>query len=105
MDYFSWFPERIVELRTQKNVSARDMSLSLGQSASYINKIENGHILPSMAGFFYICEYFSITPQQFFDAGVRSPGRSGDILRELERLTPTQAEHILQVIQDLGEKS
>ena len=51
MDYLSWFPERIAELRMQKNVSARDMSLSLGQSASYINKIENGHIMPSMAVF------------------------------------------------------
>ena len=68
MDYLSWFPERIAELRMQKNVSARDMSLSLGQSASYINKIENGHIMPSMAGFLYICEYFNMTPRQFFDA-------------------------------------
>ena len=41
MDYIDWFPERLVELRNQKGVSARDMSLSLGQSESYINKIEN----------------------------------------------------------------
>ena len=41
MDYLGWFPERIAELRTQRGVSARDMSLSLGQSESYINKIEN----------------------------------------------------------------
>ena len=52
MDYLDWFPVRLAELRGQKNVSARDMSLSLGQSESYINKIENRHILPSMAGFF-----------------------------------------------------
>ena len=48
MDYLSWIPERIAELRTQRNVSARDMSLSLGQSESYINKIENRRTLPSM---------------------------------------------------------
>ena len=52
MDYLGWFPERIAELRTQRGVSARDMSLSLGQSESYINKIENRRTLPSMAGFF-----------------------------------------------------
>ena len=105
MDYLSWFPERIAELRMQKNVSARDMSLSLGQSASYINKIENGHIMPSMAGFLYICEYFHITPQQFFDAGTHAPGQAKEILRQLERLTPAQAEHILLIVRDLEEKN
>ena len=105
MDYLSWFPERIAELRIQKDVSARDMSLSLGQSASYINKIENGRILPSMAGCLYICEYLHITPQQFFDTDARTPARARELQRQLERLTPAQAEHILQVVRDLGEKN
>lgn len=105
MDYLSWFPERIAELRMQKKVSARDMSLSLGQSASYINKIENRRILPSMAGFFYICDYFEMTPQEFFDAGTPSPHTAKEILREIGRLTPSQSAHILQVIRDLGEKN
>ena len=30
------------------------MSLSLGQSESYINKIENRRTLPSMTGFLYL---------------------------------------------------
>ena len=36
------FHKRLAELRTQADVSARDMSLSLGQSESYISNIENG---------------------------------------------------------------
>ena len=68
MDYLNWFPSRLAELRIQRGVSARDMSLSLGQSESYINKIENKRTLPSMAGFIYICEYLGITPQEFFNA-------------------------------------
>ena len=56
MDYFDWFANRISALRLKKGVSAREMSLALGQSESYINKIENKRTLPSMAGFFYICE-------------------------------------------------
>ena len=39
MDYLDFFSQRLSELRTQKGVSARDMSLSLGQCESYINKI------------------------------------------------------------------
>ena len=45
MDYIEWFHNRVAELRIQKGVSARDMSLSLGQSESYINKIENKRTL------------------------------------------------------------
>ena len=61
-----WFAQRLFELRNSKNVSARDMSLSLGQSESYINKIENQKALPSMNMFFYMCEYLAVTPEEFF---------------------------------------
>ena len=64
--YEKEFSKRLCELRLEKGVSAREMSLSLGQSASYINRIENGKMLPSMGGFFKICDYVSITPQSFF---------------------------------------
>lgn len=57
-------------------VSARDMSLSLGQSESYINKIENKRTLPSMTGFFYICDYLNITPQEFFNTDAAAPQKS-----------------------------
>ena len=104
MDYFVWIPDRITELRMQKGVSSRDMSLSLGQSESYINKIENHRTMPSITGLVYICEYFGITLQEFFDKDALHPMKSREILNELEKLTPAQAEHILQVIRDLGEK-
>ena len=39
--YENFIPERIARLRAQKGVSARDMSLSLGQANNYINNIEN----------------------------------------------------------------
>ena len=104
MDYFVWIPARITELRMQKDVSSRDMSLSLGQSESYINKIENHRTMPSITGLIYICEYFGITLQEFFDTESLNPEKSREILNEIKKLTPAQAEHILQVIRDLGEK-
>ena len=33
------FPLRLAQLRNKKGVSARDMSLSIGQNAGYINNI------------------------------------------------------------------
>ena len=101
MDYLEWFYQRISELRIQKGVSARDMSLSLGQSESYINKIENKRTLPSMTGFFYICDYLNITPQEFFNTDATAPQKSKELLREIERLTPEQTDHIMLVIRDL----
>ena len=102
MDYVEWFPERLTQLRLEKNVSARDMSLSLGQSDSYINKIENKRTMPSMVGFFYICEYLGITPQEFFDSETISPTKCSELLRHIQKLPPTKAEHILQIIKDLN---
>ncbi len=101
MDYLEWFYQRVAELRMQKGVSARDMSLSLGQSESYINKIENKRTLPSMTGFFYICEYLDITPQEFFNVDASAPQKSRELLRELERLSPEQSEHVLQIVRDI----
>lgn len=103
MDYLTWFPARIAELRTQKGISARDMSLSLGQSESYINKIENKRTLPSMAGFIYICEYFEITPQEFFNLDSPAPQKSKELLREIEKLTASQVDHILLIVKDILE--
>ena len=42
------FAKRLAELRAKKKVSARDMSLSIGQCSGYISNIENGHNLPSI---------------------------------------------------------
>lgn len=101
MDYTQWFSERLTQLRMEKGVSARDMSLSLGQSESYINKIENRRTMPSMAGFYYICEYLGIEPKDFFDTGICSPTKTAEIVREIGKLSPEKAEHILHVIKDM----
>jgi transcriptional regulator with XRE-family HTH domain len=84
--------KRISQLRVKKGVSARDMSLSIGQCPSYINNIENGHGLPSMSGFFYICEYFKISPQQFFDEGTENPQALAELINDLKTLTDEQIE-------------
>lgn len=38
--YEEFVPKRLAKLRLQKGVSARDMSLSLGQANNYINNIK-----------------------------------------------------------------
>lgn len=103
MDYIEWFYKRLSQLRIEKGVSARDMSLSLGQSESYINKIENKRTLPSFSGFIYICDYFGITPQDFF-SDCTSPMKTKTLMQELEKLTPEQLDHVLQIVKDISGK-
>lgn len=89
--YEDQFSKRLAELRTQKGVSARDMSLSIGQNPGYIRTIESGAAFPTMANFFYICEYFNITPQEFFNFG-EEPSNGMDAL--IDQLKQFDAEQI-----------
>lgn len=84
----NYVSERIAALRTARSISARDMSLSLGQSTNYINSIENKHSLPSMSMFLYICDFLGISPRDFFDEENECPelaARIGEVLKKLDR--------------------
>ncbi|MBR3043953.1 MAG: helix-turn-helix transcriptional regulator [Oscillospiraceae bacterium] len=98
------FPIRLAKLRTEKGVSARDMSLSIGQNAGYINNIENGKALPSMASFFFICEYLGITPQEFFDFDSEQPELLSSVVANLKKLNKDQLHNIAEIIEDLASK-
>lgn len=41
-DILDFSRKRIARLRKENGISARDLSLSIGQNHAYINKIENG---------------------------------------------------------------
>ena len=97
-----WFSSRLTQLRTARKLSARDLSLSLGQSAGYINKIENNRSLPSMQVFFYLCEYLKITPEEFFDRNINYPLLMNETIFELQKLDSQQLEHILYIIKDIN---
>ena len=95
------FIDRLVKLRMNKGVSARDMSLSLGQSEGYINNIENGVNFPSMTVFFYICDYFGISPKEFFDIDSSDPVKSKELLEATKNLTSEQLEHLIAIAKSI----
>ena len=99
--YEEFTQNRIAQLRLQKNISARDMSLSLGQNNSYINQIENKKSLPSLQGLFYICEFLGITPQQFFDDGNAYPAQLAALVEDLKKLDSKSLEHIAAIVKEL----
>lgn len=91
------FVKRLIELRLNKGVFARDMSLSLGQSAGYINNIENGINYPSMSLFFYICEYFGITPEQFFNTIYTNPEKLNKLCDLAKDMSDEQLDILIAV--------
>ena len=91
----NYIANRIAALRSLMNVSARDMSLSLGQSPNYINHIENHKTQPSMQMFFYICEYLKVTPKEFFDEDISAPALITELLTEAKRLDNEQLSSLI----------
>ena len=96
------FRKRLSELRTQKKVSARDMSLSIGQNAGYIHNIESGKALPSMSVFLFICDYLKITPSEFFNMSVANPERMRKLISKLENLNSKQFDDIAAIVEDIS---
>ena len=84
------FCKRMTQLRMNKGVSARDMSLSIGQSPNYIIGIESGNNYPSMESFFYICDYFGITPKEFFDMESTNPSKITELVEIIKSLPDEQ---------------
>lgn len=78
--------DRISQLRLQKGVSEYQMSYDLGHSRSYIYNISSGKSLPPMAEFLQICDYFDITPSQFFDDSLEHPALLQTAIEELRKL-------------------
>lgn len=95
------FSLRLAMLRTKAGVSARDMSLTIGQNPGYINDIESGKATPSLAGFLYICEYFKITPSEFFDMDSNNPMKLKPLFDKMRYLNDEQLESISNLIDDL----
>ena len=102
--YEKEFSQRLAQLRTQKGISARDMSLSIGQNPGYINTIENGKSFPTMTNFFYICEFLNITPQEFFDISSNSPVKLRELMENLKKLNAQQIDALAIIVNGMLNK-
>ena len=95
------FSLRLAKLREEKGVSAREMSLSIGQCESYINGVENGVNFPSMTVFFYICEYLNITPAEFFATENKNPAKVQELVETVKGLSDEQLDSLITLAKGL----
>lgn len=81
MVYEDFVPERLAKLRMQKGVSARDMSLSLGQANNYINNVE-----------------------KFFDEGNPNPTALNEFIAEAKKLDSKAMSYNFGIMKELNSK-
>jgi len=96
--------KRITELRLARGISERKMSLDLGHSTSYVRSITAGRTLPSMTEFLYICEYLSVTPEEFFNEGYAFTETKQKIIDRVQAMTNEEADLLLQYIDFLDKR-
>ncbi len=96
--------ERITQLRIQKGISEYKMSYDLGHSRGYIHNISSGKTLPSMTEFLAICDYFDITPSEFFDTRMSNPILARNVSDAIVQLDEEDLKLILANINRLLKK-
>ncbi len=97
----NFIKERITELRLQKGISEYQMSYDLGHSRGYIYNISSGKCLPPMNEFLAICDYFGITPSEFFNENLKNPGLIQKAIDGMEKLSDEDLLLILNLINRL----
>ncbi len=95
------FAKRLIGLRENAGVSAREMSLAIGQNESYINNIECAGSFPSFVAFFYICDYLKITPAEFFDNENSNPVQLNELIAKLKKLNAKQLETLSAFVEQM----
>lgn len=90
--------ERITQLRIKKGVSEYQMSYDLGHSRGYVYNISSGKALPPLKEFFAICDYFGITPQQFFDDSTQNPELIQKAVEGMKQLSESDVLLLLNLI-------
>ncbi len=96
------FAMRLSKLRMQKGVTARDMSLSLGQNPGYINAVENCKAMPSMNAFFLICEYLEVTPEEFFAIEQTNPYKVKKLIDYIIKLDEDNLDHLCALFENFS---
>lgn len=77
------------------------MSLTLGQNLTYINTIENRKSYPSFPMFFNICEYFGITPMEFFNINNKNPIEIAELISSIYPLNSEEIGHLKLMANDV----
>ncbi|MEI5993862.1 helix-turn-helix domain-containing protein [Candidatus Enterococcus mansonii] len=100
-DLRNFISKKLNYFRLKKNVSAREMSLAIGQSDNYINSIENKRVTPSIQMLYIICEYLDVPVNEFLNETKTKDYYLKEINKKLVEFESEQLESILAMLKSL----
>jgi len=95
---------RITQIRQSQNISARSLSLDLGYSSEATNQIETGRANPTLEYILALCNYFEITPSEFFDGGLKYPVQVQELIGKLGLLDGDELATIMNLVNHFTNK-
>ena len=100
--YEKFVRDRITQLRLRKGISEYQLSYDLGHSRGYVYNITSGKSLPPLTEFFSICEYFNVTPAEFFEVKLNNPELVHKAVEGMKKLDDSDMLMILSHINRLA---
>lgn len=90
--------DRIGEVRTRADLSARALSLTIGKNPAYITQLESKKgFEPSLSVLLDICEVCGVTPEEFFYHDMRAYKTDMQVIEFLKTLSDTQKKAIMNL--------
>lgn len=83
----SWIGTKIKSLRTQQNLSLKELSDHSQISKSLLSKIENNRTIPSLPVFMNILEAMDVAPKDFFEDLYINDGKHYIVVRKEDRVS------------------
>lgn len=94
------FVYRIMQLQKQNNLNDHELSRLLGYKANNMNKIINFVSLPRMEKFFELCDFFNISPEEFFRYNDEDPKWTDQTFKRLQNLNEEERKIIDYIIRN-----
>ena len=104
-EYEKFIGDRISQLRKDRKLSQRKLSSDLGQNGSYIGRIESHNSFPSVPSLLFICEYFNISPSEFFEVDNSHPEILKELISKLSKLKDSELDIVKQLIAQFEQNS
>ena len=97
---------KIGNIRNKANLSARKLSIAIGNNDGYINRLESKRdFLPSMEAFFDILDACGTTAEEFFYHSPNDFKTDMEILKLFKQLNDKQRQGLISLLEDFNTKN
>ncbi len=97
----SFIGQRLKGLRLEMDISQSKLNHALGKETPYIEQIESGERLPSLEMFLALCDWFDISPTEFFLPGEKD--EDWKVFNNYRKLSRDNKENVSKMIDSLSE--